>query len=92
MEKRDARKLTIPAQQELRERGIKMREQGMSYQDIAIILDVHYTTISTWYAKYKRDGKSGIKIQTRGRKEGDKKDIYKIAKKLLRLGLLDLDA
>ena len=26
------------------------------------------------------------------RKEGDKKDIYKIAKKLLRLGLLDLDA
>ncbi|MEA3416340.1 MAG: type II toxin-antitoxin system RelE/ParE family toxin [Thermodesulfobacteriota bacterium] len=26
------------------------------------------------------------------RKEGDKKDIYKIAKKLLRLGLLELDA
>ncbi len=27
MEKRDARKLTVPAQQELRVRGIKMREQ-----------------------------------------------------------------
>lgn len=26
------------------------------------------------------------------RKEGDKKDIYKVAKKLLRLGLIDLDA
>ena len=73
MEKRDARKLTIPAQQELRERGIKMREQGMSYQDIAIILDVHYTTISTWYAKYKREGKKGIEIKKRGRKEGDQK-------------------
>ncbi len=73
MEKRDARRLKIPAQQELRERGIKMRVQGMDYQEIAKILDVHPTTISTWYAKYKRDGKKGIQIQKRGRKVGDKK-------------------
>jgi len=50
--KRDARKLTISAQQELRERGIKMRDKGMSYQDIGNILEVHHTTVSTWYAKY----------------------------------------
>ena len=75
MEKRDARKLKISAQQELRERGVKMREQGMSYKDIGQILDVHHTTISTWYAKYKRDGKDGIKIKIRGRKEGDKKTL-----------------
>ena len=75
MEKRDARKLKISAQQELRERGIKMREQGMSYEDIGQILEVHYTTVSTWYAKYKRDGKDGIKIKTRGRKTGDKKTL-----------------
>ncbi len=60
MEKRDARRLKIPAQQELRERGIKMREQGMEYQEIAKILDVHHTTISTWYAKYKRESKKDI--------------------------------
>jgi transposase len=75
MEKRDARKLKISAQQELRERGIKMREQGMSYEDIGQILEVHHTTVSTWYAKYKRDGKDGIKIKTRGRKTGDKKTL-----------------
>ena len=73
--KRDARKLTISAQQELRERGIKMRDEGMSYEDIGNILEVHHTTVSTWYAKYKRDGKSGIKIQKRGRKDGDKKTL-----------------
>ncbi len=75
MEKRDARKLKISAQQELRERGVKMREQGMDYKDIGQILDVHHTTVSTWYAKYKRDGKDGIKIKSRGRKEGDKKTL-----------------
>jgi len=75
MKKRDARTLKISAQQELRERGIKMRNQGMSYQDIGNILEVHYTTVSTWYAKYKRDGESGIKIQSRGRKEGTKKTL-----------------
>ena len=75
MEKRDARKLKISAQQELRERGVKMREQGMGYKEIGQILDVHHTTVSTWYAKYKRDGKDGIKIKTRGRKEGDKKTL-----------------
>ena len=75
MKKRDARKLTISAQQELRERGVRMREQGMSYQDIGNILDVHHTTVSTWYAKYKKHGKRGIEIQTRGRKEGDKKTL-----------------
>ncbi len=75
MEKRDARTLKISAQQELRERGVKMREQGMSYKDIGQILDVHHTTVSTWYAKYKRAGKAGLKIKSRGRKEGDKKTL-----------------
>lgn len=75
MEKRDARKLKVSAQQELRERGIKMRSSGMSYQDIGDILDVHYTTVSSWYAKYKKGGIKAIKIQKRGRKEGMKKDL-----------------
>ncbi len=75
MKKRDARTLKIAAQQELRERGVKMREEGMSYEDIGHILDVHYTTVSTWYAKYKRDGKDGIVIRKRGRKRGEKKNL-----------------
>jgi len=73
--KRDARKLTTSAQQELRNRGIKMRQSGMSYQNIGDILEVHPTTVSTWYAKYLKEGKKGIEIQKRGRKEGDKKTL-----------------
>jgi len=73
--KRDARKLTTSAQQELRNRGIKMRQSGMSYQDIGDILEVHPTTVSTWYAKYLKEGKKGIEIQKRGRKKGDKKTL-----------------
>ena len=88
MEKRDARKLTISAQQELRERGIKMRKAGMKYKDIGKILDVHHTTVCTWYAKYKRDGAKGIKILPRGRKEGEQKILSpeqetKIIKRLI---------
>lgn len=75
MEKRDARKLKVSAQQELRERGIKMREEDMSYQEIGNILDVHYTTVSSWYAKYKKGGMKAIEIQKRGRKEGMKKNL-----------------
>ena len=89
MEKRDARKLKISAQQELRERGVKMREQGMSYKDIGQILDVHHTTVSTWYAKYKRDGKNGIKIKIRGRKEGSKKTLSPIQEAQIIKRLID---
>ena len=73
--KRDARKLKIPAQQELRNRSIKMRESGMSYQDIGKILEVHHTTVSTWYAKYMREGEKGLLIKKRGRKDGDKRGL-----------------
>jgi len=29
-----------------------MRNEGMSYQDIGYILEVHHTTVSTWYTKF----------------------------------------
>jgi len=41
----------------------------------------------SWYKVFGRDNVMAVGI----RKEGDKKDIYQIAKKLLRAGLLDLD-
>ena len=89
MKKRDARTLKIAAQQELRERGVKMRKEGMSYEDIGHILDVHYTTVSTWYAKYKRDGKDGIVIRKRGRKRGEKKNLNPIQEAQIIKRLID---
>jgi len=87
--KRDARKLTISAQQELRDRGIRMRERGMSYKDIGSILEVHHTTVSTWYAKYIKEGKKGILIQKRGRKEGAKKTLSPIQEAQIIKRLID---
>ncbi len=89
MEKRDARKLKIAAQQELRNRAIKMRNSGMRYQDIGDILDVHYTTVSAWYAKYKKGGMKAITIQTRGRKEGMKKNLSSEQEAILIKRLID---
>ena len=59
--RKDARKLKIPAQQEL-------RKSGMSYQDIGKILEVHYTTVSTWYAKYMKEVMKDILIESEAEK------------------------
>jgi len=65
----DARKLKTDAQQEKRMIAVKLRNKGMSNQEIAEIVNVHHTTVSKWYSKYKQD-KKAIVIQKRGRKKG----------------------
>ena len=51
MGKRDARRLKISAQQELRERGVKMREQGMGYKEIAQILEITEGRVSQLHSQ-----------------------------------------
>jgi len=46
----------------------------VSNQEIVEIVNVHHTTVSKWYSKYKQDKKS-ILIQKRGRKKGDCKRL-----------------
>ena len=70
MEKRDARKLTTEAQQELREMSIRLKESGKTYKVIAEIVHVQPTTICAWYKAYQRGGKKAIKIKKRGRPSG----------------------
>jgi transposase len=70
MEKRDARKLTTEAQQELREMSIRLKESGKTYKAIAEIVHVQPTTICAWYKAYQRGGKKAIKIKKRGRPSG----------------------
>ena len=70
MEKRDARKLTTGAQQELREMAIRLKESGKTYKVIAEIVHVQPTTICAWYKAYQRGGKKAIKIKKRGRPSG----------------------
>lgn len=70
MEKRDARKLSTEAQQELREIAIRLKKSGKTYKEIAEIIHVQPTTICAWYQAYKRGGKDAIKIKKRGRPSG----------------------
>lgn len=73
----DARKVSTEAQQEKRQTAIKLRKKGMSWKEVAQIVEVNHTTIARWYAKYKRDGNNSIKIGQRGRKVGANKSLSK---------------
>jgi len=70
MEKRDARKLSTEAQQELREMAIRLRESGQTYKLIAQTIQVQASTVCAWYKAYERGGKKALKIKKRGRPSG----------------------
>jgi transposase len=70
MEKRDARKLSTDAQQELREIAIRLKKSGMTYKEISGITDVQLTTVCQWWKAYERCGKNAIDIKKRGRPTG----------------------
>ena len=75
MKKRDARKLSTEAQQELREMAIRLKESGKTYKVIAEIIHVQPTTICAWYKAYQRGGQNAIEIQKRGRPSGSCKTL-----------------
>ncbi len=66
-EKIDGRKLDKKTLQYLRNRAIKLREDGISNNDTAKILGVNKETTSKWYSAYKRDGDKAIKVKKTGR-------------------------
>lgn len=70
MEKRDARKLSTEAQQELRNLAIRLKKSGQTYNQISKTIHVHPSTICNWYKSYERNGKKALKIQKRGRPSG----------------------
>ena len=66
-EKIDGRKLDKKTLQYLRNRAIKLREDGISNNDTAKVLGVNKETTSKWYSAYKRDGVKAIKVKKTGR-------------------------
>jgi len=85
MEKRDARKLSTEAQQELRSLAIKLKKSGQTYAEISKTIEVHPSTICSWYKAYEKDGKKALKIKKRGRPSGscmtlDENQSYEIQK------------
>ena len=86
MTKRDARKLTPATQEEIRRQAIKLYESGMRKGKIAEQLEVYRNAIGKWIRLYSEGGKSALKAQKRGPKQGslmqlaqkDQKRIRKI--------------
>lgn len=71
MEKIDGGKLKKEVQEQIRYQAIRLRKAGKKYREIEEVLSVSRTTICTWYKKYEREGKKGIKTKKRGRKPGE---------------------
>ena len=75
MERRDARKLSMEAQQELRFQVVRMRKEGISNRETARLVGLSEATTSIIWSKYRKEGKKGILLKKRGRKEGEKKRL-----------------
>ncbi len=73
MEKIDLRKASKESKEAIRTRAIRMHEQGLKQNKIAILLGVHKNSIYQWVELYKEQGSKGLKEVVRGRKKGDGK-------------------
>jgi len=75
MKKTDTRKLKSEVLQQLRHQAIRLRKKGMTYKAISEVIDVHYSTICGWWKIYEKQGAKGIRLKTRGRKQGEKRTL-----------------
>jgi transposase len=67
MEKIDARKLTPRELSEKRKIAIKLREKGVPNKEVAEIVGISAQTVSTYYTRYKKEGKKIFKVKSAGR-------------------------
>ena len=96
-EKIDGRKLDKKTLQYLRNRAIKLREDGISNNDTAKVLGVNKETTSKWYSAYKRDGVKAIKVKKTGRpknvgkKLSDEQEANRYNTKTVKIQICTLD-
>ncbi len=67
MEKIDARKLTPREISEKRKIVVKLREKGISNNEVAKIVGISPQTTSLYYSNYKKYGKDSFKVKDAGR-------------------------
>lgn len=89
MEKRDARKISSDAQQELRCRCIRMHRSGMKQGEIASVLEVSRVSVGRWLGIYRQEGMNGLKAKTRGRRHGEKRRLDREQERSIQRMLVD---
>jgi transposase len=67
MEKIDARKLTPRELSEKRKIAVRLREKGIPNKEVAKIVGISAQTISTYYTRYKKEGRKVFKVKSAGR-------------------------
>ena len=89
MEKIDARKLPSVALEEKRRQAVKLREKGMTLEEVGEIVGVHPTTVCKWHKAYRERGMKALKLERRGRKEGSGRRLSKEQEKEVKRLLID---
>ena len=89
MEKIDARKLTPREITEKRKIVVKLREKGMSNNEVAQIVGISPQTTSLYYSNYKKYGKDSFKVKYAGRPKGAGKRLSAMEEKRIIRLLID---
>ncbi len=87
MEKIDARKLSTDAQQQLRYQVIRLRKQGRKHSEISSITGVSRSICSTWWTRYKNEGRKALKIKKRGRPTGSCRRLSEEQEKQIQIAI-----
>lgn len=75
MEKIDGRKLTPRELSDRRKLVVKLREKGHSNKEVAELVGLPPQTTSSYYARYKREGKKSFQVKSAGCPKGTNKKL-----------------
>lgn len=89
LEPEDARSLPAAAQEEKRKQAIRLRAKGLSYEEIASELDVHWSAVGRWCRAYAQGGVAAIRAKKRGRKDGSGRRLNQQQEVTLKAKLID---
>jgi transposase len=73
--RRDARRLSLGAQEDLRRRAVAAVQAGHSQAGVATVLGVSAKTVWRWVDAVRRNGSGGLKAAKRGRRPGEQKAL-----------------
>lgn len=89
MKKIDARKLPSSVQEEKRKQAMRLHKQGMSYKEIAELVEVHFETVGKWVRAHRALGMKALSSKVRGRKRGVAKKLTLKQEKKIRELIID---
>jgi len=70
MEKLDLRTASRETKEAIRERAIRLLQQGKTQKEVGLLLCVNKNSVNTWYKNFKEFGFKGLKEKPQGHKKG----------------------